>query len=77
MVFVPPLVASLIAPDSFIGALAHAGAALTIIAILIPCVMAWKMRAAGKCTAYRVMGGRPAIVASFLCGVAIITASYL
>ncbi|MCG8532864.1 MAG: aromatic amino acid permease [Desulfovibrionales bacterium] len=77
IVFLPPLVASVLAPDGFIAALAHAGAALTIIAILIPCAMAWKMRAEGRNTAYRVAGGRPAIIASFLCGIAIITASYM
>lgn len=77
IVFLPPLVASLLAPDGFIAALAHAGAALTIIAILIPCIMAWKMRAAGKNQTYRAVGGTPAIVTSFICGLAIITASYL
>ena len=77
IVFLPPMAASLLAPDGFIAALAHAGAALTVIAILIPCIMAWKMRAAGKNQAYRAFGGRPAIVTSFICGIAIITASYL
>ncbi|MCG8532865.1 MAG: aromatic amino acid permease [Desulfovibrionales bacterium] len=77
IVFVPPLIASMLAPDSFIAALAHAGAAFTVSAILIPCIMAWKMRNAGRNTTFRAFGGRPAIVACFICGLVIITASYL
>lgn len=77
MVFVPPLAASLLAPNGFIAALGHAGAAFTIIAIFIPCVMVWKMRSAGQNQAYRAFGGKPAIVISFLCGIVIVTASYL
>lgn len=77
MVFFPPLAASLLAPNGFIAALAHAGAAFTIIAIFIPCVMVWKMRAAGLNKSYRVFGGKPALVLSFMCGIVIVTASYL
>ncbi|WP_430734955.1 amino acid permease [Halodesulfovibrio aestuarii] len=77
MVFLPPLAASLLAPNGFIAALAHAGAVFTIIAIFIPCVMAWKMRSAGQNQEYRVFGGKPAIALSFVCGLVIVTASYL
>ena len=77
IVFVPPLIASLLAPDGFIAALAHAGAAFTVIAVLLPCIMIWKMRAAGLNQKFRAFGGRPAIVASFMCGVAIILANYV
>ncbi len=77
IVFVPPLIASLLAPDGFIAALAHAGAAFTVIAVLLPCIMIWKMRAAGLNQKFRVFGGRPAIIASFICGVAIILANYV
>lgn len=77
MIFGPTLAASLLAPDGFIRALSHAGAALSVIAILLPCVMAWKMRAKGRDRAFRAFGGRPALVLSFLCGLLIITANYL
>ncbi|HAS89491.1 MAG TPA: aromatic amino acid permease [Desulfovibrio sp.] len=77
IVFLPPLGASLLAPDGFIAALAHAGAAFTVISVLLPCIMIWKMRAAGLNQKFRAFGGRPAIVASFICGVAIILANYV
>lgn len=77
IVFAPPLAAALLAPNGFIAALGHAGAAFTIIAIFIPCAMAWKMRAAGQNKAFRAFGGKPALVASFICGIAIVVASYL
>lgn len=77
LVFVPPLAASLLAPDGFIAALSHAGAAFTIISILLPCIMVWKMRSAGRNTKFRAFGGRPALVACFMCGMAIVTANYL
>ncbi|NDV23551.1 amino acid permease [Desulfovibrio sp. JC022] len=77
IVFLPPLGASMLAPDGFIAALAHAGAAFTVIAVLLPCIMIWKMRAAGLNQKFRVFGGRPAIVASFVCGLAIILANYV
>lgn len=77
IVFLPPLGASLLAPDGFIAALAHAGAAFTVISVLLPCIMIWKMRAAGLNQKFRAFGGRPAIVASFICGVAIVLANYV
>lgn len=77
LVFLPPLIASLLVPDNFIKALSHAGAALTVIAVLLPCVMAWKMRAAGRNNQYRAVGGRPALLLGFLCGICIITANYV
>lgn len=77
MIFIPTLCASLLAPDGFIGALAHAGTALSVIAILLPCVMAWKLRVNAEDKVFQVAGGRPALVLSFLCGILIITANYL
>jgi len=77
MIFGPTLAASLLAPDGFIAALSHAGAALSVIAILLPCIMAWKMRRSGRNRAFQAFGGSPALVLSFLCGLLIITANYL
>ena len=77
MVFLPPLAASILAPNGFISALAHAGEALAMIAIFLPCVMVWKIRSSGKEQEYRAVGGRPAVVASFLCGVVIIASNYM
>ena len=77
LVFLPPLAASVLAPDSFIAALSHAGAALAIIAIFLPCIMVLKMRSAGKNKEFRAVGGSTAVFASFLFGLVIIAANYL
>jgi tyrosine-specific transport protein len=76
-VFLPPMVASLLAPNGFIAALSHAGVALAIIAIFLPCAMVWKMRSEGRSTKFRAFGGRPAIIISAICGVLIIVANYM
>ncbi|SIO09744.1 amino acid permease [Halodesulfovibrio marinisediminis] len=77
LVFLPPLAASVLAPDGFIAALSHAGAALAIIAIFLPCIMVLKLRSAGKSQEFRAIGGNPAVVTSFLFGIIIIAANYL
>ena len=77
MVFLPPLAASILAPNGFIAALSHAGSALAMIAIFLPCAMVWKIRATGKKQEYQAAGGRPAVVASFLCGLVIIASNYM
>lgn len=77
LVFLPPLAASVLAPDGFIAALSHAGAALAIIAIFLPCIMVLKMRSEGKNKEFRAFGGSPAVVTSFLLGLIIIGANYL
>lgn len=76
-VFLPPMAASLLAPNGFIAALSHAGVALAIIAIFLPCAMVWKMRSEGRSTKFRAFGGRPAIIISAICGVLIIVANYM
>ncbi|MFV0422521.1 amino acid permease [Oleidesulfovibrio sp.] len=77
LVFAPPLTAALLSPGRFIQALAHAGAALTILAVFLPCAMAWKLRREESGVSYQVRGGTPALVATSLFGLVIVTASYL
>jgi tyrosine-specific transport protein len=79
MVFLPPLVAALLCPGRFIQALAHAGAALAILAIFLPCAMAWKLRHQDKAQmrVYQVPGGTPALVLAVLFGLVIVTANYV
>lgn len=79
MVFLPPVVAALLCPGRFIQALAHAGAALAILAIFLPCAMAWKLRRGEKplASSYQVFGGTPALVLASLFGLIIVTASYI
>lgn len=79
MVFAPPMTAALLCPGRFIQALAHAGAALAILAIFLPCAMAWKLRHSDKPVPneYQVFGGTPALVLASLFGLIIVTASYI
>lgn len=79
IVFVPPLVASSLCPGRFIQALAHAGAALAILAIFLPCLMVWKLRRAKvkRPVDYQVPGGTPALIAAFVFGLVIVSASYI
>ncbi|MCT4626681.1 aromatic amino acid transport family protein [Halodesulfovibrio sp.] len=81
IVFVPVLVAALLAPGGFIAALAHAGAALAVICILLPCAMSYKLRseakAAAKKLAYMTPGGNMGIATAAVCGVVILVANYV
>lgn len=77
LVFLPPLIASVMAPDGFIRALSHAGSALAIIAIFLPCIMVLKLRSFGKSQEFRAIGGTPAVLASFVFGLVIVVANYL
>jgi len=73
----PPLIAGLLAPGKFIQALSHAGAALAILAIFLPCAMAWKIRRNGlRANSYQVCGGTAALVLASVFGVIIVTANY-
>ncbi|MCC8422620.1 tyrosine transporter TyrP [Photorhabdus thracensis] len=68
--FVPPLLCALYYPN-FVMALTFAAVALSILALLLPSMLAWRSRQIEQ-TAYRVIGGKPALVLVFLCGIAVI-----
>ncbi|CAQ83639.1 MULTISPECIES: tyrosine transporter TyrP [Photorhabdus] len=68
--FVPPLLCALYYPN-FVMALTFAAVALSILALLLPSMLAWRSRQIEQ-TAYRVKGGKPALVLVFLCGIAVI-----
>ncbi|MDX7987249.1 tyrosine transporter TyrP [Xenorhabdus sp. 12] len=68
--FVPPLLCSLFYPN-FVMALTYAAVALSILALLLPCLLVWRSRAENK-EGYRVKGGKPALIFVFLCGIAVI-----
>ncbi|CDL81801.1 tyrosine transporter TyrP [Xenorhabdus szentirmaii] len=70
MTFVPPLLCSLYYPN-FVMALTFAAVALSILALLLPCLLVWRCRAENK-GGYRVKGGKPALIFVFLCGIAVI-----
>jgi len=81
IVFVPVVIASLLAPGGFIAALAHAGAALAVICILLPCAMSYKLRREAKVAAqqlvYMTPGGSMGIATAAVCGVVILVANYV
>uniref|UniRef100_UPI0036DC4B09 tyrosine transporter TyrP n=1 Tax=Photorhabdus sp. RM322S TaxID=3342825 RepID=UPI0036DC4B09 len=68
--FIPPLLCALYYPN-FVMALTFAAVALSILALLLPSMLAWRSRQIEQ-TAYRVIGGKPALVMVFLCGIAVI-----
>ncbi|MDX7991853.1 tyrosine transporter TyrP [Xenorhabdus sp. Reich] len=70
MTFVPPLICALYYPN-FVMALTFAAVALSILALLLPCLLVWRSREENQ-GGYRVKGGKPALVFIFLCGIAVI-----
>ncbi len=69
--FTPPLLFALFYPRGFIMALGFAAVALSVLALILPAMLAWKARKLhqGK---YQVWGGRPALAIVFACGVTVI-----
>jgi len=70
--FVPPLFFALFYPNGFIMALGYASIALSVLAILLPAAVAYKLRQSNSITPYKVVGGNGILALVFLCGVAII-----
>ncbi|SFN87829.1 tyrosine-specific transport protein [Xenorhabdus japonica] len=68
--FAPPLFCALYYPN-FVMALTFAAVALSILALLLPCLLVWRSRKENQ-EGYRVKGGKPALVLIFLCGLAVI-----
>lgn len=69
--FVPPLLFALFYPRGFIMALGFAAVALSVLALILPAMLAWKARKIHQGN-YRVWGGKPALAAVFACGVLVI-----
>ena len=72
LTFVPPLFFALFYPNGFIMALGYASIALSVLAILLPAAVAYKLRQSNTITPYKVVGGNGILALVFLCGVAII-----
>lgn len=70
--FLPPLIFALFYPKGFVMALGYAAIALSVLALLLPSAMALKSRHANP-RKYQVLGGTPALLIVFLCGIAVIT----
>ncbi|NBN72842.1 tyrosine transporter TyrP [Proteus sp. G2618] len=72
LTFVPPLVCALYFPN-FVQALAYAAIALSILALLLPALLVWKVRQERNGTdKYKVKGGKNALGLVFTCGLVVI-----
>ncbi len=72
LTFVPPLFFALFYPNGFIMALGYAAIALSVLAILLPSAVAYKLRQSDSITPYKVVGGNAVLALVFLCGLGII-----
>ncbi|MFE4110693.1 tyrosine transporter TyrP [Kosakonia sp. YIM B13611] len=70
--FLPPLAFALFYPRGFVMALGYAGVALSVLALLLPSMLAWQSRKHHPQSSYRVLGGKPVLCLIFACGIAII-----
>lgn len=72
LTFVPPLVCALYFPN-FVQALAYAAIALSILALLLPALLVWKVRQEQNgADKYKVKGGKGALGIVFTCGLVVI-----
>ncbi|ODN41917.1 aromatic amino acid transport family protein [Piscirickettsia litoralis] len=73
MTFIPPLVFALFYPKGFIMALGYAAIALAVLAVLLPVLMAWKVRVLPNLSSpYKVKGSVLILTIVFLAGLLII-----
>jgi aromatic amino acid transport protein len=75
--FLPPLAFALFYPRGFVMALGYAGVALSVLALLLPSMLAWQSRKHNPQHTYRVPGGKPVLCLIFACGIAIIAIQFL
>ncbi|NHB86634.1 tyrosine transporter TyrP [Photorhabdus tasmaniensis] len=71
LTFAPPLVFALFYPKGFVMALGYAAVALSILALVLPSLLAFRSRQHNE-RRYRVLGGKPVLALVFACGVAVI-----
>ncbi|ANG93309.1 tyrosine transporter TyrP [Enterobacteriaceae bacterium 155047] len=74
--FLPPVAFALFYPRGFVMALGYAGVALSILALLLPSLLAWKSRQQHQNAGYRVAGGKPLLCLVFACGIAVIVVQF-
>ena len=75
LTFLPPLFFALFYPNGFIIALGYAAIALSVLAVLLPAAIAYKLRQSNRITMYKVIGGNITLIFIFLCGLSIILAA--
>lgn len=74
--FLPPLAFALFYPRGFVMALGYAGVALSVLALLLPSMLAWRSRKQHPQSGYRVAGGKPLLCLVFACGIAVILVQF-
>lgn len=73
LTFIPPLIFALYYPQGFIAALGYAGISFTVLAIILPPLMVYRLRHYTNLTSpYRVPGGNAILALVLLAGIAII-----
>ncbi|MDU4093744.1 MAG: tyrosine transporter TyrP [Pantoea sp.] len=72
MTFLPPLLFAIFYPQGFVLALGYAGVALAVLALIIPSLLVWRSRQRHSAAYYKVVGGKPALLLVFLCGIGVI-----
>lgn len=77
LTFVPPLLASLGNPNSFLSALSYAGLIFAFYGLLLPIGLAWRARKAHPNLPYRVAGGNIALLIAFIAGIIIIAIPFM
>lgn len=77
LTFIPPLAFALFYPRGFVVALGYAGIALSVLALLIPTMLAWKSRQHHPNAPYQVIGGKAMLITTFAIGIAIIAIQIL
>ena len=78
LTFVPPVLIVLCYPAAFIMALSYAGVFCTILMIILPAMMVWRGRYQQKlASTYRVMGGKPALIATFVIGLLVVILPFI
>ncbi|MDP3935954.1 MAG: aromatic amino acid transport family protein, partial [Alphaproteobacteria bacterium] len=70
--FIVPLVFALFYPEGFVVALGYAAIALSILAIIIPVLVVWKLRKTQTSKAQPIWGGRLGLILALVCGLWVI-----
>ena len=73
LTFVPPFAFALLYPEGFVLALGYAAIFATILIVILPALMVYKLRRNTKLTSsYRVGGGTPLLLIVLLAGIILV-----
>lgn len=75
--FIPPALFALFYPNGFIAALGYAGLLFAFYGMLLPIGLAWKARQQHPNLAYRVIGGKAALIVALIAGIIIMIIPFL